>query len=92
MQSVMHHFQGFGDCDAPLAHDAFGLCVLRKRVRASALGRKGLHVVPSHGVVAKNGSVIHCHDWFRKYAGADSDSCRAIAETVTSTCELFVRS
>ena len=26
----MHHFRGLGGCDAALAHDAFGLCALRK--------------------------------------------------------------
>jgi len=36
-RSVMHHLRRFGGCDAPLAHDAFGLCALRKRVRVSAL-------------------------------------------------------
>ena len=35
-RSVMHRFRRFGGCDAPLAHDAFGLCALRKRVRVPA--------------------------------------------------------
>ena len=39
-RSVMHHSRGFGGWDAPWAHDAFGLCALRKRVRVSCSGRK----------------------------------------------------
>ncbi len=38
----MHHLRGFGDCNAPLAHDAFGLCALRKWVRVSASVNEGL--------------------------------------------------
>ena len=41
-RSVMHHSRGFGSCDALLAHDAFGLCALRKRVRVSALAKAAI--------------------------------------------------
>ena len=41
-RSLMHHSRGFGSCDALLAHDAFGLCALRKRVRVSALAKAAI--------------------------------------------------
>lgn len=64
---------------------------LRKIVFNVHFWPKGAPVVPSHGVVAKNGSVIHCHECFRIDASADSHSRRRIAGAVTSICELFVR-